>query len=262
MEKLTLVKIGGNIIDKAEKLDTFLSKFAQISGHKVLVHGGGKLATSLSKKLGVPPKMTQGRRITDQSSLEIVTMVYAGLINKSIVAKLQSFQCNALGLTGADANSINAIKRPVRDIDFGFVGDIHSNSINGKALNSFICASFVPVFAAITHDGKGQLLNTNADTLASALSIALSKNYEVSLVYCFEKKGVLQSPEDDHSVIPVLNIQEFNNLLDDNIVSDGMIPKLQNAFQALEKGVHKIIIGDAEDLPKLEKENFGTTLIK
>lgn len=262
MEKLSLVKIGGNIIDQPEKLDDFLSKFTQISGHKVLVHGGGKLATSLSKKLGITPKMTQGRRITDRSSLEIVTMVYAGLINKNIVAKLQSLQCNALGLTGADANSVSATKRPIKDIDFGFVGDLSTESVNKQTLSALIGAAFTPVFSAITHDGNGQLLNTNADTLASALAIALSDQYDVSLVYCFEKKGVLQSAQDDHSVLPFITVQEFNKLLNQGIVSEGMIPKLQNAFHALQKGVHEVIIGHAEDIPKLGKEEFGTNLIK
>lgn len=262
MKTLTIIKIGGNIIDQVDKLDDFLEQFSKVPGNKILIHGGGKIATATSEKLGVVPKMTGGRRITDKASLEVVTMVYAGLINKNIVAKLQCLDCPAIGLTGADANSILARRRPVKTIDFGFVGDLTSDSVNVPILTGLIQQGLVPVFAAITHDGKGQLLNTNADTLAASLASALSTQYEVTLMYCFEKKGVLQSAEDEEAVIPLLKPSDLPVLKKKGIISEGMIPKLENAFDALKNGASKVIIGHAGELFKLGKEAFGTQIIK
>ncbi len=257
---LYVIKIGGNVIDNSENLHYFLKDFSALPGDKILIHGGGKIATDLSHTMGIEPKMIDGRRITDIDTLRVVTMVYAGLINKNIVAQLQRYNCNAIGLTGADANLIKAIKRPVNDIDYGFVGDLTPLSVDRDKLRGFLQTGVVPVFSAITHDGQGQLLNTNADTIASTLAIALSSLYQVSLVYCFEKKGVLLDVTDDSSVIREISSSEFDRLKADNIIAGGMLPKLQNAFQAINSGVSEVYIGKSEELEMLGIAQFGTRL--
>lgn len=241
--KLKIVKIGGNLIDDQASLDKALKDFAAIDGNKILVHGGGKLASEMSRKLGLEPKMSGGRRITTAEDLEVVTMVYAGLLNKQIVSNLQSLQCNALGLTGADANCIVSEKRPIGEIDFGFAGDI--KKVNAQILDGFLKLGLTPVFCAITHNQSGQLLNTNADTIASMLAAAMSSYYETELDFCFEKKGVLQDIDDSDSVISVLNTELYNQLVEENRVHSGMLPKLQMGFDALKNEVSSVIIGDA-----------------
>ncbi len=239
---LHIIKIGGNIINNPELLTTVLKDFAALKGNKILVHGGGRKATELANSIGLEPKMVNGRRVTDEANLEVVTMVYAGLLNKSIVAELQTYDCNALGLSGADANVIQAHKRVVKDIDYGFAGDI--DSVNAKAIQAFIENDMAPVFCAISHDKKGQLLNTNADTIASELATGLADIYEVSLIYTFEKNGVLLSIDDDNSVIEDIDSKKYEELKNDNIIADGMLPKMENCFNALNKGVAKVIIGN------------------
>ncbi|MDR2036605.1 MAG: acetylglutamate kinase [Bacteroidales bacterium] len=246
MENLTLLKIGGNVIDNLLLLDRVLQDFAKWEGPKTLVHGGGKLASDLMKKMGIMPKMVNGRRITDRDTLDIVTMVYAGLINKNIIASLQKYTCNAIGLSGADANIIPAQKRPVRDVDYGYVGDIDTKDIDGEQLSRFIGSGLTPVMAPITHDGQGSLLNTNADTIASGVAIALAGYYKVCLVFCFEKKGVLRDPSDEDSVIDFLDEKLFDQYKDEGIITAGMIPKLENAFAALHNGVDEIRICSPE----------------
>ena len=241
-EILSIVKIGGNVIENADELDQFLLNFSQLEGPKILVHGGGKLATKLASKLGIESQLANGRRITDAKSLEIITMVYGGLTNKNIVAKLQALDTNALGLSGADGNAIQAHKRPVKNIDFGFVGDI--DSINSKLLNTLLQAGITPVFCAISHDGKGQLLNTNADTIASEIAIGMSSIYDTTLYYCFEKKGVLMDVEDGESVIQYINTKTYSDLLEKEVIADGMLPKMENCFHALQNNVGKVCIGD------------------
>jgi len=248
MEKLTLVKIGGNIIDDENALTDFLTLFQQLPGKKILVHGGGKIATELSKKMGLNPEMVKGRRVTDAEMLKVVTMVYAGLTNKTIIAKLQGLGNNALGLTGADGNLIIAEKRPITDVDFGFVGDITEANVNTEFLTSLINQNIVPVFSAITHDGQGQLFNTNADTIASTIAVALAAIYDVRLIYSFEKKGVLKDINDENSVISSINEANFNSFVEQKIIADGMIPKITNALQAVNKGVSQVIIKNANDL--------------
>jgi acetylglutamate kinase len=262
MEQLRIIKIGGNVIDHPELLEEFLKDFSRLKGAKILVHGGGKLANRLASSLGYEAKLVEGRRITDEKTLEIVTMVYAGLVNKNIVAKLQAQKCNALGLSGADGNSIKAVKRPVKDIDYGFVGDIPSDAVNVSLLAKLLSEGFVPVFSAITHDGKGQLLNTNADTIASTLAIALSNSYKTSLIYCFEKKGVLKNVDDDNSVIREIKSSSFSTLQEQGIISEGMIPKIHNSFEAIKQGVEEVFIGASDDLALLELGTFGTRLLK
>jgi acetylglutamate kinase len=262
MEKLFIIKIGGNIVDDAASLESFLQKFATINALKILIHGGGKIATSIGKQLGIEPNYINGRRITDDATIDLVTMVYGGLINKKLVASLQSMQCNAIGLTGADANIIPAIKRPVNEIDYGFVGDIKNESVTAKNLHPFLENNMVPVVAPLTHDGKGQLLNTNADTIASALAVALSKQYDVRLIYCFEKKGVLENIEDESSVIQLINKEKYQQLLADKKLADGILPKIENAFAAIDSGVNEVLIGDANDLLQNITENTMGTLIK
>lgn len=243
-QKLDIIKIGGNIIDDEKALDLALSAFSENNNPKILVHGGGKIATQLSEKLGLKVHRHNGRRITNADDLEVVTMVYAGLINKTIVAKLQSFSCNAIGLSGADLNSIKAKKRQNPELDFGFVGDIEK--INTFSIQVLLANSFCPVFSAITHDGKGQLLNTNADSIASDLASAFAEMYQIRLLYCFEKKGVLTNYNDENSVIPVLNKQSYSELKDQGIIRDGMMPKLDNCFAALQNGVSEVLIGTSE----------------
>ena len=254
-EKLSIIKIGGNIIEDETSLNAFLKLFSKLEGKKILVHGGGKRATLIASKLGIDSKMINGRRITDAETLEVITMVYGGLVNKNIVAKLQALKTNALGLTGADVNSIKSDKRPVKKIDFGFVGDVKEVATN--AIDKLIKAGFTPVFCAITHDGNGQLLNTNADTITSQVAIGMSDIYETSIYYCFELDGVLRDIKDKKSVVKQLNTKRYKTLLDDGIIADGMLPKLENCFDALKKGVHKVNMGNTSMLTK-ENDNFTT----
>ncbi len=239
---LSVIKIGGNVIENSVELSRFLNHFNQVSGPKVLVHGGGKKATLLGEKLGIRTTMVNGRRVTDKSSLEVALMVYGGLINKTIVSDLQALGCNAIGLSGADADVIRAVRRPAEPVDFGFVGDIQR--IQTRPLLSFLEIGLVPVFCALSHDGKGQMLNTNADSIASALAIALSRDYSTTLYYCFEKPGVLSNLGDDQSVIPHINKQTYYSLLREKTIGDGMLPKLENCFHALDHSVHKVCIGN------------------
>jgi acetylglutamate kinase len=260
-QELHIIKIGGNVIDNSENLYHFLKDFTALEGYKILVHGGGKVATQLSETLGIEPKLVDGRRITDIETLRVVTMVYGGLINKNIVAQLQRFGNNAIGLTGADGNFIRTKKRPVKMIDYGFVGDIDDKSIDPNNIARLMEAGFTPVFCAITHDGEGQLLNTNADTIASALAVALSKVYETTLIYCFEKKGVLQDINDEESLIRDIDPDRYEELKKQQIIHSGMLPKLDNAFTAINCGVKAVIIGKSDDLGQLKhKQPFGTRL--
>ena len=242
MKSLIVLKVGGNVIDQPLVLEAVLRDFAARRSCRLLVHGGGKIAGKMMKDLGIEPKMVDGRRITDRQTLDIVTMVYAGLLNKNIVAALQSHTCNAIGLTGADANIIPAKKRPVKDVDYGFVGDVEPGCIQADRLTGLLTADLVPVIAPLTHDGAGMLLNTNADTIASSVAIALAKSFCVELVYCFEKEGVLRNPEDDSSVIDFLDEALYSRYKDEGVITAGMIPKLDNAFAALRAGVDQIRI--------------------
>lgn len=261
MEILHIIKIGGNILDDEQKLHSFLKNLIKVQGNKILVHGGGKLASSLSVKLGIEPKMHNGRRITDLETVRVVTMVYAGWINKSIVAELNSLGASAIGLSGADAQLIPAEKRPVREIDYGFAGDVLQKKVNGKFLAQLLESNMLPVIAPITADDKGQLLNTNADTIASALAVALAAHYEVNLIYCFEKKGVLLDVSKDDSVIGDLDKKRFAELKSQGIIDKGMIPKLENAFDALDQGVRGVLIGHADDIISLTEKKHEGTLI-
>jgi len=260
---LHVVKIGGNIIDNEAKLNSFLKDFAQLSGPKILVHGGGKIATEVSKGLGIEARMVDGRRITDAETLRIVTMVYGGLVNKTIVAKLQANGCNALGLTGADANIIPAKKRPVKEIDYGFVGDIMESQIPTKHLQLFLDNNLTPIIAPLTHDQQGHLLNTNADTIASALAVALAGIFDTRLTYCFEKKGVLKDINDENSVINSINGEKYQDLKKEGTIAQGMIPKLDNAFKAIDAGVKLVYICHADELLAIleDGQQAGTELI-
>jgi acetylglutamate kinase len=258
MEKLSIVKIGGNIIEDEASLTAFLKLFSNLEGKKILVHGGGKRATAMATKLGIASKMINGRRITDAETLEVITMVYGGLVNKNIVAKLQALQVDAIGLTGADVNSIKSKKRPIREIDYGFVGDV--KEVASNSIDTLIQANFTPVFCAITHDGKGQLLNTNADTIASQIAVGMSKLYKTSVYYCFELNGVLKDFNDKKSVIKRINFENYQQLLKEGIITDGMIPKLENCFDALNKGVHKVHIGNTAMFTE-ENELFTTIIL-
>ena len=254
MNKLQVVKIGGNILNDESTLAEFIDLFVAMEGHKILVHGGGKEASAIAKSLGVETKMIDGRRITDKEMLRVVTMVYGGLMNKSLVAMLQSKRCNALGLTGADLNLIPAHKRNHPTIDYGYVGDFDISEIKAGRLSELIHSGVTPVFCALTHDQKGSLLNTNADTMAAGVASALSKNFEVSLHLCFEKKGVLEDAEDDDSVISNLTLEKYDTLKSAGNIHSGMIPKLDNGFNALSHGVKQVWVRHA-----LEKS--GTALI-
>ena len=262
MEQLFIIKIGGNIIDNPASLDKFLADFSGVQGRKLLVHGGGKVATEVSSSLGIEAKMIEGRRITDAETLKVITMVYAGLINKNIVASLQGKKCNAIGLTGADANCLPAKKRVNNAIDYGFVGDPVKGAINTLSIDLLLKNGFTPVVAPVTHDGDGNLLNTNADTIAGVLAVALSKLYKVKLVYCFEKRGVLSDPESDESVIPHISAEECVALKRSGVISKGMIPKIDNAFDALREGVSAVHICHADDLADITSRyaKAGTTL--
>lgn len=261
--RLHVIKIGGNIIDHEEILHAFIQNISSLKEPFMLIHGGGKIATSLGNKMGIESRMVDGRRITDEASLDLIVMVYAGLINKKIVALFQSHQKNAIGLTGADANLIPATKRHHPEIDFGFVGDLRPEEINRKFIIELIEKQITLVIAPVTHNGKGQLLNTNADTIASSLAIALSEDFEVFLHFCFEKKGVLMDIEDEDSLIPEINKAYFSELKNKRMVSDGMIPKLENAFDAISKGVKQVSILHALNLRSfIEEENNDGTRIK
>lgn len=244
MEKLTLIKVGGKIVEEPESLSALLANFSQIEGHKVLVHGGGRSATKMAAQLGIESKMINGRRVTDADTLQVVVMVYGGLVNKRIVAGLQAVGVNALGMTGADMDILRADKRPVKEVDYGFVGDV--KQANGAALAQLIRGGVIPVLAPLTHDGKGNLLNTNADTIAGEAAKALAQHFDVTLVYCFEKKGVLSDENDDDSVIPTIDATLFEELVATGVVQGGMIPKLENAFEALRAGVKEVIITQAD----------------
>ncbi len=253
---LSIVKIGGNVIENVDELEKFLLLFSKLPDPKILVHGGGKLATLLAGKLGIESQLVGGRRITDAKSLEVITMVYAGLTNKNIVTKLQSQGINAIGLSGADGNLILAHKRPIKEIDFGYVGDI--DIVNSSAIENLISANFTPVFCALTHDGKGQLLNTNADTIASEIAIGMSGSYKTTLYYCFEKNGVLLDIDDENSVVQHMNHTSYQELLSKRIIVDGMLPKLENCFHALQKNVTKVCIGNISMLNP--SSNLFTTI--
>lgn len=265
--KLTLVKVGGGIVENEASLNSLLDKFARIEGLKVLVHGGGRSATKVAEQLGIAQTMIGGRRITDAETLKVVTMVYAGLVNKNITAQLQARGINALGLTGADMNVIQSHKRPlkkvkmedgsVQEVDYGFVGDI--DQVNADLLSDLIAKGVVPVLSPIGHDTHGTLLNTNADTIAAETAKALAKHFEVTLMFCFEKKGVLRDPEDDDSVIPSITAEEFPQLVEQGVVSGGMLPKLENSFNAIEAGVSKVIITLAD---AIDEPTAGTHLTK
>ena len=244
MEKLTLVKVGGKIVEEPESLKQLLADFSKIEGYKVLVHGGGRSATAMAAKLGIESTMVNGRRVTDEETLKVVTMVYGGLVNKQIVAGLQAIGVNALGLTGADLNYMRSEKRPVKDVDYGFVGDV--KEVNAGILADLISKGVVPVLAPLTHDMNGNMLNTNADTIAGEAAKALAKHFDVTLMYCFEKKGVLMNESDDESVIMEITSNLFEKYVVDGIISGGMIPKLENAFEAINAGVKQVVITRAD----------------
>ncbi len=258
MTSLFVIKIGGNVIDDPAALNRFLTAFALLPNSKLLVHGGGKIATQVAEKLGIKTNMVDGRRITDQPMLDVVTMVYGGLVNKQIVAKLQALDVNAIGLTGADASTVLAKKRPVKDLDYGMVGDI--DEVNSGQIQFFLRQSLTPVFAPITYSQSGDLLNTNADTMASAIAVDMGKHNDVTLVYCFEKKGVLKDPNDDNSVINELTPGLYADYKAAGTINKGMIPKLDNAFRALENGVAKVIICHADEVATAINQGAGTTL--
>ena len=244
--KLTIIKVGGKIVEDPATLNQLLQDFSKIDGYKLLVHGGGRSATKMAEKLGIESKMVNGRRITDAETLKVVTMVYGGLVNKNIVAGLQAKKINAIGLTGADMNVILSDKRPVVTTDYGYVGDV--KKVDGENLAHIIRAGLVPVMAPLTHDGKGSMLNTNADTIAAETAKALAPFFDVTLIYCFEKKGVLSNPEDENSVIPIITPESFQKLVSDGTIQDGMIPKLENALEAVHSGVSRVIIKCASDI--------------
>ena len=286
---IKVVKIGGNVVDNPELLREFVRDFAAMPGMKVLVHGGGVMASQMQKEMGMVPKMIEGRRVTDEQTLKVVTMVYAGWCNKNITALLQARGCNAIGLTGADGNAIKASKRPPlhveslgEDVDYGYVGDVSAQSVNAPFIYSLLSRGIVPVFNAINHDSNGNLLNTNADTIASSIAVAMANyryrtprevccrceecthcsddgrlTHETELIYCFEKDGVLMDKDDDSSVIPEINKEQFTMLKERGVVADGMIPKLTNSFKAIDSGVARVVIKHARNL----LSNKGTTLL-
>jgi acetylglutamate kinase len=260
MNKLFIIKIGGNVLDNAAALDLFLKDFTSIKEPKILIHGGGKIATNLGSQLGIESNYINGRRITDAPTRDLVTMVYGGLVNKQIVAKLQHLGCNALGVTGADGNMIKATKRPVKDIDYGFVGDIVPDGVNTALLYFLLKQNTVPVFAPLTH-AEGTMLNTNADTIASVLAVAMSKHFDVRLIFCFEKKGVLRNVNEPASVVHHLPMKLYNQLLQQQVFADGILPKLENAYAAIHAGVKEVLIGEAADLVKNTGRETEGTLI-
>ena len=246
MDRITIIKVGGKVVENEASLNALLDQFVRISGNKLLVHGGGTTATEIAGKLGIETKMVDGRRITDKETLDVVTMVYGGLVNKKIVAGLQARNCNAIGLTGADLDLIRAKKRPTEPIDFGFVGDIEE--VNSKELRLLINENIVPVLAPLTHDGKGSILNTNADTITSEVAKELAGYFNVYLFYCFEKKGVLQDENDESSLIYEIDQTKFKDYINSGVISGGMIPKLENAFSAKRKGVREVLITNPENI--------------
>ena len=245
-EPLHLFKIGGAVLENYEELEEALGFFGNLPGRKVLVHGGGRRASQMSRQLGIEPKMYEGRRITDSASLEVVVMVYAGLENKKVVSMLQALNCNAIGLSGADGNVLLAEKRPVKEVDYGYVGDV--KKVNTQSLHTLLEAGLTPALCAITHDGQGQLLNTNADTIAAELAIALTEQYQVNLYYCFEKPGVMTDIDDADSVIRYLDPELYAAYREQGIIAEGMIPKLDNAFRALKAGAASVQVGDRKSL--------------
>ena len=247
-EKLTIIKVGGQIVEEAKTLQQLLADFSKIEGHKVLVHGGGRGATRIATQMGIESQMVNGRRVTDADMLNVVTMVYGGLVNKQIVAGLQAMGINALGLTGADMNYMRSEKRPVKDVDYGFVGDV--KEVNADILADLIVKGVVPVLAPLTHDRKGNMLNTNADTIAGEAAKALANYFDVTLVFCFEKKGVLSDTNNDDSVIPEITKSAFEAYVADGTIQGGMIPKLENAFEAIAAGVKKVVISKADEIGK------------
>jgi acetylglutamate kinase len=262
MNRLFIIKIGGNVLDNPDALKSFLRDFASIKEPKILIHGGGKIATRLGEQLGIESNYIKGRRITDAATLDLVTMVYGGLVNKQIVASLQQLDCNAIGVTGADGNLIKAVKRPVKDVDYGFVGDITADSVNSSMLYFLLKENTVPIFAPLTH-ANGTMLNTNADTIASVLSVAMGKHFDVRLIFCFEKKGVLRDVNNTESVIRHLPKKLYQDLLTQNVFADGILPKLENAYAAIHAGVKEVLIGEAKDLIKntgIETEGTLITL--
>ena len=260
MNKLFIIKIGGNVLDDPRQLDLFLKDFASIKEPRILIHGGGKIATKIGNQLGIESNYINGRRITDAETLDLVTMVYGGLVNKQLVATLQHLGCNAIGVTGADANLITATKRPVKDIDYGFVGDIKPSGVNTALLYELLKQNTVPVFAPLTH-ANGSMLNTNADTIASVLAVALSKHFDVRLIFCFEKKGVLRNVDDNQSVITHLPKKLYDEYVEQGIFADGILPKLENAYAAIEAGVKEVLIGESTDLIKNTGQETDGTLI-
>jgi acetylglutamate kinase len=257
-EKLFVIKIGGNVIDNSAKLDSFLKDFSVINSKKILVHGGGKIATAIGEKLGIASKYIDGRRITDNKTIDLVTMVYGGLVNKQIVAKLQSINCNAIGITGADANLLPAEKRPVKEIDYGWVGDIFRENINPENWKLFLENGLIPVVAPLTHDGTGHILNTNADTIASVIAVVLSSFYQTNLVFCFEKNGVLENVNNEDSLISKLTFNDYLSLKNSDKLFAGILPKIDNAFDAINKGVNEVIIGNSSQLASLINGTGGT----
>lgn len=262
LSPLHIIKIGGQVIDNQEALDAFLKELSAVQQPWILVHGGGKIATQIGNKMSITAEYHEGRRITDSNTRDLVTMVYGGLVNKKIVAKLQEFQCPAIGLTGADANILKSSRRPVAKIDFGFVGDLTPAGVNINMLQVLLQSGLRPVMAPLTHDGNGEILNTNADTIASAIAIALSSIFHVRLIYCFEKKGVLRNINDNNSVISSIKCSAVPDLIRDNVIADGMIPKIRNAADAITFGVAEVVIGDAANLSlNLSSNAVGTLII-
>ena len=257
---VNVVKIGGNVIDNSTAIERFLTRFSSLSGHKILIHGGGTIATKIAEQLGVKTVMVDGRRITDEPMRDVVTMVYGGLVNKQIVARLQSLNCNAIGLTGADGQAILAEKRKITTVDYGFVGDVIS--VNSGFIKTLLEAGVTPVFAPLTYDKAGNILNTNADTQASSVAVAMSGDYQVNLIYCFEKKGVLRDVNDEDSVIDKINPELYDQYKSEGLIYEGMIPKLDNAFAAIKKGVSKVIICHADELVEaVESGTSGTAIV-
>ena len=254
-ENITIIKVGGKIVEEQDSLAALLDRFSAIEGNKVLIHGGGRSATRMAERLGIESRMVGGRRITDSDTLQVVTMVYGGLVNKTIVAQLQARGVNALGLTGADCNIIKAHKRPVGEVDYGFVGDV--DKADGLMLSRLIEQGIVPIVAPLTHDGNGNLLNTNADTMAAETAKALSAHYDTRLIYCFEFPGVMRDPDDADSLIPTITRESYRTLLADGIVSGGMVPKIDNAFNAIDNGVGEVIITRADAIDGIQ----GTHII-
>ena len=261
--KLQIFKIGGKVVENDEQLSNFLQAFSKLKTKKILVHGGGRSVTEMSTKLGIEVKMIDGRRITDENTLEVVKMMLAGVANKNVVSKLQGFGCNAIGLTGADGNTILADKRPLKNgVDYGFVGDI--KQVDHQMVQVLINAGLVPVFAAMTHDGHGQLFNTNADTIASTIAVGMSVDFDVELNYCFELNGVMRDIKDPSSIIPIIDGANYTSLKKDKVINAGMIPKIDNAFDALNSGVKAVRIMNSKHIQNMVKgaESIGTLIIK